>query len=213
MIPIISVVGKSNIGKTTFLEKLVVELKQRGIRVATIKHDTHSFELDKPGKDSWRMAQAGSDQVLISSPNRMALIAPSDRDLEPEELVSRFVSGVDIVLTEGYKRGDKRKIEVSRREFGPDLLCSEDELIAIVADQPFDFATPQFGLEDVVGVADLLERDVIGPAGGRGIVVSIDGKPLPLKPFVEKMLIESIVGLLKGLDGTEGREVRISLRH
>jgi len=155
-IPIISVVGKSGAGKTTLLEKLIAELKRRGYRVATVKHDVHGFEIDRPGKDSWRLAQAGSDSVVIASPQKLALIKRLDRELALSEIAA-LLTDVDIILTEGYKRGDAPKIEVSRREKGRELLCTPDELVAIVSDQSFDLDVPQFGLDDTVGIVDLLE--------------------------------------------------------
>ena len=157
VIPMISVVGKSNTGKTTLLEKLVAELKRRGYRVATVKHDTHGFDIDRPGKDSWRHAQAGSDVVVLSGPNRLAMIEKREQEMTLNEIADR-VTNVDIILTEGYKRGDRPKIEVSRREKSSELLCTEDELIAIATDQPFDMNVPQFGLDDAVGLVDLIEE-------------------------------------------------------
>jgi molybdopterin-guanine dinucleotide biosynthesis protein B len=155
MIPIISVVGKSGVGKTTFLERLIAELKRRGLRVAIVKHDIHGFEIDHPGKDSWRLAQAGGDSVVIASPQRLALIKRLDREMALSE-IAVLLTDVDIILTEGYKRSDAPKIEVSRRERSGELLCSLDELVAIVANQPFDLDVPQFGLDEARGVVDLL---------------------------------------------------------
>ena len=160
VIPIISVVGKSGVGKTTFLEKLIAELKRRGHRVAIVKHDVHGFEIDQPGKDSWRLAQAGSDSVVIASPQRLALIKRLDREMALDEIAA-LLTDVDIILTEGYKRGDAPKIEVARRERGEELLCTPDELLAIVSDQSFDLAVPQFGLDDARGTADLLEEEFL----------------------------------------------------
>jgi len=157
VIPIISVVGKSGVGKTTFLEKLIAELKRRGYRVGTIKHDVHDFEIDRPGKDSWRLAQAGSDSVVIASPQKLALIKRLDGEMTLREIAA-FLDDVDIILTEGYKRGDAPKIEVSRRERGGELLCGPDELVAVVTDQPLALDVPQFGLDDASGVVDLLEE-------------------------------------------------------
>ena len=160
VIPIISVVGKSGVGKTTLLEKLIAELKRRGLRVAVVKHDVHGFEIDRPGKDSWRLAQAGSDSVVIASPKRLALIKRLDREMGLGEIAA-FVTDVDIILTEGYKLGDAPKIEVSRRERGGELLCTPDELVAIVSDQLFDLDVPQFGLDDAGGIVDLLEGEFL----------------------------------------------------
>lgn len=160
VIPIISVVGKSGVGKTTFLEKLVAELKRRGYRVATVKHDVHGFDIDRPGKDSWRLAQAGSDSVVIASPQRLALIKRLDRELALSEIAA-FLTDIDIILAEGYKRGDAPKIEVSRRERGGELLCTADDLVAIVSDQLFDLDVPQFGLDDAEGIVNLLEEEFL----------------------------------------------------
>jgi len=157
VIPIVSIVGKSGTGKTTLLEGLIVELRRRGYRVAVVKHDVHNFEIDLPGKDSWRYAQVGSDVVVISAPRKLALIKRLEREMALDEIAA-LVPEVDIILTEGYKRGKAPKIEVSRRARSDELLCRADELIAIAADQPFDLDVPQFDLDDVVGIADLLEE-------------------------------------------------------
>lgn len=157
MVPIVSIVGKSETGKTTLLEKLIPELKRRGYRVATVKHDSHGFDIDRPGKDTWRHAEAGSDNVIISSPRKLAMIKRLEREMTLDEIAA-FVTDVDIILTEGYKRGDKPKIEVSRQARSSELLCTKEELVAIVADQPFDLDVPQFALEDAVGIVDVLEE-------------------------------------------------------
>ena len=166
MIPIVSVVGKSGAGKTTFLEELIREIKRRGYRLAVVKHDTHGFEIDRPGKDTWRMAQAGSDVVVISSPEKMAMIKKTGRDLPLDEIAQFIGDDVDLILSEGYKREDKPKIEVSRSEVSRELLCTADELLALATDQAFDMDVPQFALDDIVGLVDLLERQVLGRRQG-----------------------------------------------
>jgi molybdopterin-guanine dinucleotide biosynthesis protein B len=156
-VPVISVVGKSGVGKTTALELVIREIKRRGYKVGTIKHDTHGFEVDRPGKDSWRHAQAGSDAVVISGPRKMALIRTLDEEMSLERIVE-LMGDVDLVVTEGYKRGNRPKIEVTRRERGTELLCEAEELIGIMADYPVDIPVPQFALDDALGVVDLLEE-------------------------------------------------------
>ena len=177
-VPIVSVVGKSGSGKTTFLEKLLPELKRRGYRVATVKHDTHGFDIDHPGKDTWRHAQAGADAVVISSPRRMALLQRLDGEMPLDEIAG-YLPGVDIIITEGYKRGDKPKIEVSRRARSTDLICDPEELIAIVADQAFPLNVPHFALEDATGVANLLEEKFLRPPDSRS---TSDGSAKRAKP-------------------------------
>jgi len=179
--PVVSFVGKSGVGKTTALVRVIAELKGRGYRVGTVKHDTHGFEIDRPGKDSWRHAQAGSDAVVISGPRKLALIRPLEAEL-PLDQVVRLMGDVDLVITEGYKRGDKPKIEVTRRERGTELLCSAEELIGLMSDYPVDMPVPQFALDDAAGVVDLLERlylkeraDERGEAGRNGPAVNRPG--------------------------------------
>ena len=155
--PVVSVVGTSKVGKTTLTVKLIRELKRRGYRVATIKHDAHGFEMDTPGKDSWKHAEAGSDCVVLSSPQKLAMIRRLDEELPLDEILA-MLPEVDIVLTEGYKRGNKPKIEVSRKEKGGQLVCGKEELIAVATDQPHNVPVPQFGLDDAKGLVDLLER-------------------------------------------------------
>ncbi len=164
-VPIVSFVGKSNTGKTTALEKVIREFKRRGYRVGTIKHDTHGFEIDRPGKDSWRHAQAGSDTVVLAGPRQLAVIKKLEADPSLDE-AARYLEDVDIVLTEGYKRGDKPKVEISRLERGTELLCSPEELVAIMADYPVAVAVPQFGLNDAAGVVDLLIRTFLDEREG-----------------------------------------------
>ena len=100
MPPVVSVVGKSNSGKTTFLVNLIAELTQRGFRVGTIKHDVHGFEMDRPGKDSWRHKKAGASTTIISSPYQIGMVKDVDHDHHPDEIIP-LLSDVDIILTRG----------------------------------------------------------------------------------------------------------------
>ncbi|CEP66461.1 P-loop containing nucleoside triphosphate hydrolase [Moorella glycerini] len=162
--PIISVVGKSDVGKTTLLTKLLPELKRRGYRVATIKHDTHGFDIDRPGKDTWRHAEAGANVVVISSPTKMALIEKVDTEL-PLDAIAERIHHVDLIITEGYKRGDKPKIEVHRAAVGGELLCTPGELLAVATDEPLAIDVPCYDLDDAAGLVDLIEARILAPAG------------------------------------------------
>ena len=160
MIPVISLVGRSNCGKTTYLEKLISEMKRRGFKVATIKHDVHGFDMDKPGKDTWRHAQAGADIVCISSLNKMAMIKKVEQELSLDEVIG-YIDSVDIIFTEGYKRESKRKIEVFRQAVCDTPLCSKEELLAIASDVTLYDDVPHFCLEDASAMADFLTINVI----------------------------------------------------
>jgi len=160
MIPIVSIVGKSDAGKTTLLEKLIAELKRRGYRVATIKHDAHQFEIDHPGKDSYRHFHAGSDWAVIASAAKLASVRRLERELTLDEIAAT-IAGVDLILTEGFKREAKCRIEVSRRARTPELISAPSELLAVAADYDLDIGVPAYGLDDAAGLVDLIEREVL----------------------------------------------------
>lgn len=162
MIPVISLVGKSDCGKTTYLEKLISEMKRRGFKVATIKHDVHGFDIDKPGKDTWRHAQAGADIVCISSPQKMAMIKKVEQELLLDEVIA-YIDGVDIIFTEGYKRENKQKIEVFRQAACGSPVCSKEELLAVASDVKIYEDVPHFCLEDASDMADFLVANIIKP--------------------------------------------------
>jgi molybdopterin-guanine dinucleotide biosynthesis protein B len=113
---IVTFVGKSGSGKTTLIEAAVRELKKKGFRVAVVKHAHHGFEMDRPGKDSWRFAQAGSDVVTVSSPGRIATIEHVEGELDYEQVISRICSKIDIILVEGFKQSSRVKVDVSGTE-------------------------------------------------------------------------------------------------
>lgn len=156
-IPVVSVVGKSDVGKTTMLEKLIQEGKRRGWRIATVKHDVHGFDMDKPGKDTWRHAQAGADMVVISSPHKIALLETVDEDKPLEDVLGR-IRGFDLIFTEGYRRADKAKIEVCRSAMDRELLCEPHELLAIASDIQFNNGVPCYDLDDATGLCDLIAQ-------------------------------------------------------
>jgi molybdopterin-guanine dinucleotide biosynthesis protein MobB len=156
MIPLVSIVGKAGAGKTTLLEKLVAEFKTRGYRVAVIKHHAHATSLDVPGKDSWRLAEAGADAVVVASPLEVARFERLARERTLAEIAAG-IHNVDLILTEGFKREAAPKIEVSRAARGTDLIAAPDELVAVVSDYPIDLPVPRFDLDDAAGIASFLK--------------------------------------------------------
>ncbi|HTY22195.1 MAG TPA: molybdopterin-guanine dinucleotide biosynthesis protein B [Desulfomonilaceae bacterium] len=160
MIPIVCIVGKSDTGKTTLMEKVVKELTSRGYQIATIKHDAHSFDIDHKGKDSWRHKKAGAMVTIISSPSKLALVADTDHDHTLSEIRAMYIQGVDLILTEGYKRESHPKIEVYRRELYPELLCTNDDNLIAVAGKPMNPPqnVPVFDLDDPNPLCDFIEK-------------------------------------------------------
>ncbi len=153
------VAASSNSGKTTLIEKVVKILTARGLRVAVIKHASKGFDLDQPGKDSWRFQQAGAHTVILLGPDRMALIKKLDETPSLDDL-DLLAADVDIVIHEGFKKAGTNRIEVFRRGASGDRpLCLDDgsySYIALVSDQPFSVAIPRFDLNDAEGVADFI---------------------------------------------------------
>jgi len=158
----ISFVAKSGTGKTTLLEKVIADLKNRGWRVGVIKHDAHRFEIDHPGKDSYRLAAAGADTMLISSPEKLALVKRHATTPPLLELLETYFTDVDIVLTEGFKQSNLPKIEVHRRERSATLLCRGQEhdptLIAVASDEPLELDVPLFDINDADGISSFIEQ-------------------------------------------------------
>lgn len=148
--------GWSGSGKTTLVTRLLPELTRHGITVSTVKHAHHSFDLDQPGKDSWRHREAGASEVMISSARRWALIHEHRGAAEPPlDALLRQMTPVDLVLVEGFKRGTHAKLEVHRPGLGKPLLCPDDpHIVALASDAPVgDIRVPSFALDDVGGIA------------------------------------------------------------
>ncbi len=151
------VAAASNSGKTTLIEKIVTILKKRGLRVAVVKHAAGGFDLDKPGKDSWRFQQAGADSVVLVGPGRVALMKNASHDPVAEELAV-LAGDVDLVIYEGFKKNEKNMIEVFRTGVSGDQpLCMRNpSFLALVSDRPFAVPIPRFDINDAMGVAEFI---------------------------------------------------------
>ena len=157
---VVSIVSKKQSGKTTLIEKLVPALRRKGYRVGTVKHDTHGFDIDHQGKDSWRHKQAGADAVVISFSRKISLIKDVAEEMSLDQIVTQLFSDMDIVITEGYKRAGKPQIEVFRSAAHSMPLYSKEEkntLVAVMSDVPLDLGVPQFDINDIMALADFIE--------------------------------------------------------
>jgi molybdopterin-guanine dinucleotide biosynthesis adapter protein len=156
----VSFVAKSGTGKTTLLEKVIAELKRRGYTVGVVKHDAHRFDIDHPGKDSHRLTAAGADTMLISSPEKLALVKKHAASPPIEELLATYFNDVDIVLTEGFKKSGMPKIEINRQERSTTLICRGEEfdptLVAVASDAKLELDVPVLDLNDAGAVTDFI---------------------------------------------------------
>ena len=165
MPPVLAFIGKPNCGKTTLIEKLIPALVDRGIRVGTIKHHHGDLSIDHPGKDTWRHKQAGAEAVLLSAANGLGLIRDTSRETPVQELVNRYFSDIDLVLTEGYKKEPIPKVEIFRSAVHSEPLPDpENNLIARMSDVETDPNIPHFGLDDSRALAQFIAEKIIIPA-------------------------------------------------
>jgi molybdopterin-guanine dinucleotide biosynthesis protein MobB len=201
MPPIVSIVGKSESGKTTLLEKLITELKSRGYRVATVKHAHQESSFDEPGKDSWRHAQAGSEATVISTPDKLVLIKPISDEASLEQIAYLLGEDYDIILAEGFSQGNTPKIEVHRKQANP-TLPKVKKLIAIATDEPLETKTRQFSLEDSKGLADLLEKGFIQPQRER-LSLYVNHGPITLSVFPRQIITNILLALASSLKGVK----------
>jgi len=216
MVPIVSIVGTSDSGKTTLIERLIPRLIRKGYRVATVKHDVHGFEIDHEGKDSWRHKRAGASTVVLSSPERVAVIKDVEREQTLEEIRSACVGDVDLIVTEGYKRSAFPKIEVSLSRESAELVCARDDnLLAVVSNRSPCLDVPFFRDDEIDRLADWLEDRFLKRKGGRTIEVRLSGRPFPFHPLLEdamETMLRGFFSSLKGWDPDGTVEIRLCTR-
>ena len=156
------VTGWKNSGKTGLMERLVTEITGRGMTVSTIKHAHHTFDVDQPGRDSYRHREAGASEVLLASRNRWALMHElRDADEPTLQHLLGQLAPVDLILIEGYKRDRHPKVEAHRQETGQPLIAPDDDTIrAVASDTPLSLDRPVFDLNDTKAVADFILTEV-----------------------------------------------------
>jgi molybdopterin-guanine dinucleotide biosynthesis protein B len=160
---VVGFAGYSGSGKTTLVEKLIPALKLRGLRVSVVKHAHHRFDIDHPGKDTFRHREAGAFEVVVASQNRLALMREFEQpsELTVHQLIAELYEGVDWVLVEGFKHSDLLKIEVWRASSSkPTRYLEDDFVVAIATDSPGQLPSatlrPVLDLNDADAVADFL---------------------------------------------------------
>jgi molybdopterin-guanine dinucleotide biosynthesis protein B len=160
---VVGFAGYSGSGKTTLIEQVIAQFKSRGLRVSVVKHAHHRFDIDQPGKDSYRHRSAGAFEVLVASNRRSALIREYERESDPtvHQLLAQLYEGVDWVFVEGFKHSDLLKVEVWRKAAGhPARYMDDDFVVAIATDDasqlPEPTQRPVLDINQPAAVADWL---------------------------------------------------------
>ncbi len=205
--PIVSIVGKSKSGKTSLLEKLIPELKGRGYSVGVIKHDIHDYEIDIPGKDSYKIKKAGAETVIISSPKKISMVKDvSNDEIDLGLLAFKYLENVDLILTEGYKKQAFPKIEVIRSEVSKEPICSPKEVMAFICDFHMKSSRPVFETEDIKKVTDFIEDRFLMKRKKKRINLLVGGKRIPLKGFVQDFIVNTVKGMISSLRGVDKKK-------
>lgn len=215
---IISIVGYSKSGKTTLLEKIIPILTGKGYSVGVIKHSGHAFSLDQPGKDSQRFERAGADGVVLVGSGQIGFLGKTDESetLMLDRIEQSFFSDRDIILTEGFKKGDKPKIAVLTKGKEEQLFKDlEGSMVATVGDRPAQKDLPHFKPDNPEGLVELLEQRFLKDRHKPSIRVILDGKNIPMNHFVQEIVRSGILGILsplKGFRDSQKVEVKIGLQ-
>jgi molybdopterin-guanine dinucleotide biosynthesis protein B len=192
--------GISDSGKTQLLQKLIGELKSRGYTVSVIKHCAHGFDLEEQGKDTAQFMEAGSDSVCMYSPDGIVVFQQKKTRLDVDKISREYLKCSGIILVEGAESDkDLKKIEVLRKGFSEKVLCSPEELIAVVSDFDAGKNIPVFHPEDIERIANFLEN--YPQEKEPQLRLDIDGVSVPMNPCVQTIFSNTMMGMIRSLEG------------
>jgi len=210
---IISIVGKSGSGKTTLLEKLITELKQRGHKVAIVKHSHHASDIDTADKDTWRFTKAGSELSALNSLDHLAIYRKMDGYFDPQDISDNILWDYDLILTEGFKSSNFPKIEVHIKEQGEGLITEPEHLLAVATDESLDIDVPQFSREDVTEIADLIENILLSRKEENELDLVVNGNRVPLNESLNNLLTRTLLAMVPvPSNNGEIKNLHLSLR-
>jgi molybdopterin-guanine dinucleotide biosynthesis protein B len=210
---IISIVGKSGSGKTTLLESLIAELKQRGYKVAIVKHSHHAADIDMVAKDTWRFTQAGSELSALNSLDNLAIYRRTEHYFDPQEISNFILWDYDIILTEGFKSSHYPKIEVHSRQQGEELLTDPHQLLAVVTDEPLAIDVPQSSREELAGIANLIEKTLLAQPQENDVDLIVNGVYMPINSPLKNLLARTLIAMIPSpQDNGEVKSLHVSLR-
>jgi molybdopterin-guanine dinucleotide biosynthesis protein B len=211
---ILAFVGYSESGKTRLITRLVRKLKKRGLSVAVIKHCGHGFDFGGRAKDSSKFLAAGAEGVALVSEKQRAVVRREKHEKNFADLARSEFPTADIVLVEGG-RGNKtlKKVEVLRQGISAGIKTPSRELAAVVGDYPVSGEVPVFRPESIAQIADWLEGGI--EMEESSVVLKVDGKSIPMNPFVQKIFINTLSGMVRSLDRVKEspQEIRITIKN
>lgn len=212
MPPVVCVVGPDGAGKTRVIEGLARQMKARGYKVATVARSAEGPTLGALTRDADRYIAAGSQMIVVSSPDAVTSVQRTDEEVSLDELVWLVGEEYDLVLAEGFRESGYPKIEVHESAVVA-LVCRRDELLALASDAHFDVDVPRFALEDAAGLADLVEAKVLPTVLEEDAALHVDGVRLPIALFVRKMVANTVIGMVQNLKGVNRpRTLRVIVR-
>ena len=209
--PVLTIVGKSDAGKTTVASYLIETLTQEGYRIAAVKHCPHGHEIDHPESDTGRLRGAGAVTVVASSPSKVTTVETVGRDITLESIVSTMAPGIDLVIAEGYKDSAFPKVLVADGE-GPHPVV--ENVVAVVTRDTVEREVPTYHPDNLRQLADKVRGDLLDerPAAS-SVSLTVDGVYVPLKRYPALALAEIVKGFLASLDDIprDPAETRITI--
>ena len=195
------------------LEKLITELKQRGHKVAIVKHSHHASDIDTADKDTWRFTKAGSELSALNSLDHLAIYRKMDEYFDPQDISDNILWDYDLILTEGFKSSNFPKIEVHIKEQGEGLITEPERLLAVVTDEPLDIDVPQFSREDVTEIAVLIENILLSRKEENELDLVVNGNRVPLSQDLNNLLTRTLLAMVPVQDNNgEIKNLHLSLR-
>ena len=212
MPPVVCVVGRKGVGKTALIEGLVRELRSRGHRVATIARSPEGPALDRVARDADRYVSAGSELLVVDTPDSVIRIERTDEEIPLDELVWQVGEEYDLIVAEGFRESGFPKIELHRPDEGA-LLCRKDELLGVASDEPLELDVDRFGLDDFTAMAEAVEQKLLPSILPEDAIVYVDGVRLPLALFVRQIIAGAVAGMVRSLKGVNApKSIRVMVK-
>jgi len=204
---VLGIVGKSNVGKTTLILKLIPELTKRGHKVGTVKNCPHGFDIDRKGKDSWKFSKEGSKGVLLTSQKKIALIKTTEENSDILEIIDLVFYDFDVVLVEGFSKEQRlEKIEILRKGISEQIYSPLDEVIAVVSDIDVRVDKPIFKPDQICAIVDFLEK--IMKEEKKSVEIIVNGEKIFLNNFLKNMVKSLTLAMVDPLRRKGEEEVK-----